>query len=91
MSGMFWIALEMSNSEMGLITRLSLPVKKIVAFKNCATDLAIVGATPRDTLDRAVGLPNWCLPYSPRICVCLFTVGAEIIYLRSYFVPRLFI
>ena len=34
MLGMFRIAPELRNSKMGLITRLSLPVKKLTAFKN---------------------------------------------------------
>jgi len=34
MSGMFRIALDLSNPKMVLITELSLPVKKLMAFKN---------------------------------------------------------
>jgi len=34
MSGMFWIALELSNPKMGLITKLSVPVQKLTAIKN---------------------------------------------------------
>jgi len=34
MSDMFWIARDLSNSKMGLITLLSSPVKKLTAFKN---------------------------------------------------------
>jgi len=30
---MFWIALELRSSKMGLIFKLSLPVRKIIAFK----------------------------------------------------------
>ena len=33
MLGMFWIALELSNPMVGLITRLSLLAKKLTAFK----------------------------------------------------------
>jgi len=34
MSGMFSIALELSTPKTGLITKLSLPVKRLTAFKN---------------------------------------------------------
>jgi len=33
MLGMFWIALELSNPMVGLITRLSLLAKNLIAFK----------------------------------------------------------
>jgi len=33
MLGMFWIALELSNPTVGLITRLSLLAKNLAAFK----------------------------------------------------------
>ena len=33
MLGMFWIALELSNPMLGLITRLSLPLKNLIASK----------------------------------------------------------
>jgi len=34
MSGMFWIALELSNSKMGLITRLTLMVLELIVAKS---------------------------------------------------------
>jgi len=39
MSGMFWIALKLSSSNMLLIARLSLSFKKLTAFKNDGSEI----------------------------------------------------
>ena len=82
MFGMFWIALELSSSMMGLIIRLSLTVNELTASRNVvvgkcgnagASSLPVQCYSPFNCLAICRRAPNHVTPYTVVITVCLMT------------------